>query len=126
MAEEPAAPAPEPSIASEDEAKAPPRPRNLYAYVKRAWKNPRTGVVEETQWHRLVEWRRGPAFVRLDRARELGYRAKQGYVVVRARVRRGGRRKPHPMGGRKPKRRGLLKITMAKSIQRSAEEGGGK
>jgi len=128
MAEEPAAPAPEPSIASEDEAKAPPRPRNLYAYVKRAWRNPRTGVVEETQWHRLVEWRRGPAFVRLDRptridrARELGYRAKQGYVVVRARVRRGGRRKPHPMGGRKPKRRGLLKITMAKSIQRIAEE----
>ncbi len=76
----------------------------------------------------MVEWRRGNAFVRverptrIDRARELGYRAKQGYVVVRARVRRGGRRRPRPMGGRHPKRRGLVKITMAKSIQRIAEE----
>ncbi len=128
MADEQKAPEPEPSIAGEEERKAPARPRNLYAYVKKAWKNPQAGVVEETHWQRLIEWRRGPAFVRadrptrIDRARELGYRAKQGYVVVRARVRRGGRRKPHPMGGRKPKRRGLVKITMAKSIQRIAEE----
>src|SRR2546429_7104575 len=76
----------------------------------------------------MVEWRRGKPVVRrerptrVDRARELGYRAKQGYVVVRARVRRGGRRRPKPMGGRHPKRRGLVKITMAKSIQRIAEE----
>src|SRR2546427_11823318 len=129
MAEEtPKAPEPELSIAAEGEAKAPARPRNLYAFVKQAWKNPRSGVVKETHFARLVEWRRGLAFVRLerptriDRARELGYRAKQGYVVVRARVRRGGRRRPKPMGGRHPKRRGLVKITMAKSIQRIAEE----
>ena len=129
MAEEtPKAPEPELSIAAEGEAKAPARPRNLYAFVKQAWKNPRSGVVKETHFARLVEWRRGLAFVRverptrIDRARELGYRAKQGYVVVRARVRRGGRRRPKPMGGRHPKRRGLVKITMAKSIQRIAEE----
>jgi large subunit ribosomal protein L15e len=128
MAEEPKAPAPEPIIAGDEGAKEAPRPRNLYAFVKRAWKDPHSGVVEETHRQRLVEWRRGAAFVRverptrIDRARELGYRAKQGYIVVRARVRRGGRRKPHPMGGRKPKRRGLAKITMAKSIQRIAEE----
>ena len=77
---------------------------------------------------RQIEWRRGPSFVRvehplrIDRARELGFRAKPGDVVVRARVRRGGRRKPWPMGGRHPKRRGMNKITMAKSIQRMAEE----
>ena len=129
MAEEtPKAPEPELKIAAAGEAKAPARPRNLYAFVKQAWKNPRVGVVKETHFARLVEWRRGLAFVRLerptriDRARELGYRAKQGYVVVRARVRRGGRRRPKPMGGRHPKRRGLVKITMAKSIQRIAEE----
>jgi len=131
MVEEPQAPAPEPTIAGE-EAKAPPRPRNLYGYVKKAWKNPRSGVVKETHFQRLVEWRRGSAFVRmerptrLDRARELGYRAKPGFVIVRARVRRGGRRRPRPMGGRHPKRRGLAKITMAKSIQRIAEERTGK
>ncbi len=129
MAEEnPEAPAPELSIGADGEAKAPPRPRNLYAFVKQAWKNPRSGVVKETHFARMVEWRRGAAFVRIerptriDRARELGYRAKQGYIVVRARVRRGGRRRPSPMGGRHPKRRGLAKITMAKSIQRIAEE----
>lgn len=122
------APEPELGTPGEGEPKAPSRPRNLYGYVKRAWKNPHAGVVEETHWRRLVEWRRGPAFLRIerptriDRARELGYRAKPGYVVVRARVRRGGRRKPNPMGGRKPKRRGMRKITMAKSIQRIAEE----
>lgn len=128
MAEEQKAPAPEPSIAGEEAEKVPARPRNLYAYVKKAWKNPDEGVVQETHWARLVEWRRGGAFVRvdhptrIDRARELGYRAKQGYVIVRARVRRGGRRRPSPMGGRHPKRRGIVKITMAKSIQRIAEE----
>ena len=128
MADEEKAPIPEPGIAGEEEPKPPARPRNLYGYVKKAWKNPHEGVVEETHWARLVEWRRGTAIARvdrptrIDRARELGYRAKQGYVVVRVRVRRGGRRKPHPMGGRKPKRRGLLKITMGKSIQRIGEE----
>ena len=128
MAEEQKAPEAELSIGGEAPAKKPSRPRNLYAYVKQAWKNPHEGVVGETHWARLVDWRRGPAFARvehptrIDRARELGYRAKPGFIVVRARVRRGGRRKPRPMGGRHPKRRGLVKITMAKSIQRIAEE----
>ena len=127
MAKEQQAPPPELTIAGEEE-KAPPRPRNLYGYVKQAWKNPGSGVVKETHFQRLVEWRRSAAFVRierptrLDRARGLGYRAKPGFVLVRARVRRGGRRRPRPMGGRHPKRRGLVKITMAKSIQRIAEE----
>ena len=128
MAEEPKAPEPELSITGEEERKKPARPRNLYAYVKQAWKNPKGGVVGQTHFERMTGWRRGPAFVRvdhptrIDRARELGFRAKQGYVVVRARVRRGGRRRPNPMGGRHPKRRGMVKITMAKSIQRIAEE----
>ena len=59
---------------------------------------------------------------RLDRARSLGYRAKKGFVLVRTRVRRGGRRKSRFIGGRKPKRMGVNKITQAKSIQRIAEE----
>jgi len=116
------------SITGEDAEKAPKRPRNLYGYVRQAWKIPSKSYVKELAWRRQIEWRRGPSFVRvehplrIDRARELGYRAKPGYVVVRAKVRRGGRRKPWPMGGRHPKRRGMNKITMAKSIQRMAEE----
>src|SRR5436190_193649 len=114
MAEEtPKAPEPELTIGGE-EAKAPARPRNLYGYVKKAWRDHRGGVDQETYFQRMVEWRRGEAFVRIDRptrvdrARGLGYRAKQGYAIVRARVRRGGRRRPKPMGGRHPKGRGLM------------------
>jgi len=116
------------SITGEEAEKAPKRPRNLYGYIRQAWKIPSKSYVKELAWARQIEWRRGPSFVRvehplrIDRARELGFRAKPGYVVVRARVRRGGRRKPWPMGGRHPKRRGMNKITMAKSIQRMAEE----
>jgi len=127
MAEEKPA-APPPSITVGEAEKVPIRPRNLYGYVRQAWKNPRKSFLKDVTWARQVEWRRGPSFARvehptrIDRARELGYRAKSGYVVVRARVRRGGLRKPWPMGGRHPKRRGMNKITMAKSIQRIAEE----
>jgi len=77
---------------------------------------------------RLSEWRRGPAVQRLDgptkpaRARALGYKAKQGVIVVRVRVRRGGRRKPRPSRGRRPKRMGVLKIVPKKNIQLMAEE----
>ncbi len=116
------------SITGEETEKAPKRPRNLYGYVRQAWKVPSKSYVKELAWARQIEWRRGPSFVRvehptrIDRARELGFRAKPGFVVVRARVRRGGRRKPWPMGGRHPKRRGMNKITMGKSIQRMAEE----
>lgn len=77
---------------------------------------------------RMREWRKGPAVVRiekptkLDRARALGYKAKQGVVVARVRVRKGGRRKPRPSKGRKPKHMGVRKLTPAKSIKLIAEE----
>jgi large subunit ribosomal protein L15e len=35
---------------------------------------------------------------RPDKARRLGYKAKQGYVVYRVRVRRGGRKRPVAKG----------------------------
>jgi ribosomal protein L15E len=35
---------------------------------------------------------------RPDKARRLGYKAKQGYVIYRVRVRRGGRKKPVAKG----------------------------
>lgn len=35
---------------------------------------------------------------RPDKARRLGYKAKQGFVIYRVRVRRGGRKRPVPKG----------------------------
>ena len=77
---------------------------------------------------RVIRWRRQPSIVRidkptrLDRARRLGYKAKSGFVMVRARVRRGGRRKPRPKMGRRQKRMGVKKYTPAKSLKLIAEE----
>ncbi|MDI6642933.1 MAG: 50S ribosomal protein L15e [Candidatus Hodarchaeaceae archaeon] len=77
---------------------------------------------------RMREWRREPVIVRVEhptklaRARALGYKAKQGIIVVRTRVRKGGRRKVRPTRGRRPKRMGVSKIVPKKSIQLIAEE----
>ena len=73
-------------------------------------------------------WRRAGSIVRLDhptridRARALGYRAKQGIAVARVKVRRGGRRRSRFIRARRSARMGKNRITQAKSIQRIAEE----
>jgi large subunit ribosomal protein L15e len=119
---------PEEELEEEEEEEKKKRPRTLYQHVREAWKTPSDSYVKDLQWERMIEWRKGEAFVRIDkptridRARALGYKAKQGYVLVRARVRRGGMRKRTIKGGRRPKRKGITKITMGKSIQRIAEE----
>jgi large subunit ribosomal protein L15e len=102
--------------------------KSVYSYIGDAWKQPGKGETKELNWRRKIEWRKGNSFVRvekptrLDRARSLGYKAKTGYIVVRARVRRGGLRNPTIRTGRRAKRMGTKKLTMAKSIQRIAEE----
>jgi len=101
--------------------------KGLYHYLRLAWKRPDTGF-GSPQWHRLLEWRKGSSIVRVrrptrpDRARALGYKAKQGFIIVRVRVRRGSMRKPRPRSGRKPKGLGVSKITPRKNLQRIAEE----
>jgi len=101
--------------------------KNMYDYVREQWKKPDTSYQSPLK-NRLIQWRKEESFtrverpLRIDRARSLGYKAKQGYIVVRARVRRGGLRKHKIKGGRKPSSKGMKKITAAKSIQRIAEE----
>jgi large subunit ribosomal protein L15e len=100
----------------------------MYKYLKDAWKRPESSYVKEMMLERAILWRKQPSVVRVekptrvDRARSLGYKAKKGFVVVRARVRRGGRRKLRPVLGRRQKRMGITKFTPAKSIQLIAEE----
>ncbi len=77
---------------------------------------------------RLIVWRKQASIVRLERptrlgrARSLGYKAKQGYIVVRVRTGRGPREKPRPRMGRKPRSLGVRKYTPQKSRQWIAEE----
>ncbi len=76
---------------------------------------------------RVVEWRRQPAVVRLERpsrpirARRLGYKAKQGVIVVRMRVGTGGMRRKRPRGGRRPKHLGVTRIKADVSMRQVAE-----
>ena len=103
-----------------------------YKYIAEAWSKPEKSYVDELMRQRLIEWRKQPTIIRienptrLDRARKLGYKAKQGFVVARTRVRRGGLRKQRPKAGRRPKRMGVAKFKPGKSIRLIAEERVGK
>ncbi len=76
---------------------------------------------------KAIEWRKQNALVRITRpsriqkARRLGYKAKQGIVVIRMRVGRGNMRKQRPVAGRRPKHLGVVRIKPALSMQRVAE-----
>jgi len=100
----------------------------MYKYLRDAWKRPKDSYVQDVMRERAIIWRRQPSVVRvdnptrLDRARSLGYKAKKGFVVVRSRVTRGGRRKLRPVLGRRQKRMGVTKFTPAKSRRLIAEE----
>ncbi|GAB7358794.1 hypothetical protein MBLNU230_g4019t1 [Neophaeotheca triangularis] len=61
---------------------------------------------------------------RPDKARRLGYKAKQGYVIYRARVRRGGRKRPAPKGATygKPTNQGINQLKYQRSLKSTAEE----
>ena len=91
--------------------------KSMYSYIADAW-----------NYERRIQWRKEENFcrierpTRLDRARALGYKAKQGYVVVRARVRKGSFQKRAIVTGRRAKRKGINQITVGKSLQRMAEE----
>ncbi len=98
----------------------------LYKYIKEAWKKPRENQGEAFK-QKLMEWRRDPVTLviqhptRLDRARSVGYRAKQGYIIVRQRVMRGGHIRPDFSGGRRPKRY-TQRLDLRKNYQQVAEE----
>ena len=76
---------------------------------------------------KAVLWRKQNALTRIDRpsriarARRLGYKAKQGIIVVRMRVGAGGMRKQRPTGGRRPKHLGVTRIKAAVSMKQVAE-----
>jgi len=76
---------------------------------------------------KAVLWRKQNALTRIDRpsriarARRLGYKAKQGIIVIRMRVGTGGMRKQRPRGGRRPKHLGVTKIKADVSMKQVAE-----
>jgi len=101
------------------------RKMSLYKHIRESWKNP-SPEYSAILKNRLIQWRKEPVTVRierptrLDRARAIGYRAKPGIIMVRQRVMRGGRKKLQIRNGRRPKRYGRKK-TLNMSYQYVAE-----
>jgi large subunit ribosomal protein L15e len=98
----------------------------MYKYLKALWKRP-AEQMGDIYKKKLVQWRSEPVVTkvetptRLDRARSLGYTAKQGVIVARVKVVRGGRKTPQVAGGRRPRRAGRF-FTLNKPKQQVAEE----
>merc|ERR1712025_520777 len=63
------------------------------------WRKKQSDVMRFLQRVRTWEFRQLPAIhrasrpTRADKARKLGYKAKQGYLIYRVRVKRGGRKR---------------------------------
>ena len=76
---------------------------------------------------KAVIWRNQNAVTRVEkpsriaRARRLGYKAKQGIIVIRMRVGTGGMRKQRPRSGRRPKHLGVTKIKADVSMKQVSE-----
>jgi large subunit ribosomal protein L15e len=102
--------------------------KSAYRYMASSFRQTMGDEGADRRHDRLLAWRREHTVTRLehptrlDRARAVGYRAKGGYVVVRVRVRRGGQGKRAIIAGRRPKHKGVLQMTLAKSLRRIAEE----
>jgi large subunit ribosomal protein L15e len=76
---------------------------------------------------RVVGWRKENAVTRIEkpsriqRARRLGYKAKQGIVVIRMRVGTGGMRKQRPVAGRRQKHLGVVHIKADDNMKKFSE-----
>jgi large subunit ribosomal protein L15e len=98
----------------------------MHSYMAQTWLQRWKENSDELK-SRVIAWRTEPTIhridrpSRLDRARKLGYKAKQGIVVIRIRVRRGGMRKQRPVAGRRPKHIGVVHIKQDISMRKVAE-----
>jgi len=101
-----------------------------YKYVEELWKKKQSDVVRFLLRVRCWEYRHLPGIYRLnkpsrpDKARRMGFKAKQGYVIYRVRVRRGGRKRPVPKGQvyGKPVNQGITQLKAKRNLRNVAEE----
>lgn len=98
----------------------------MYGQMKQSFQSEykqRSDIYKE----RTVQWNSEPSVNRIEkptniaRARELGYKAKPGVVVVRVKIVKGKRKRDNWGGGRKPSKSGRF-FSMQKSLQSIAEE----
>jgi len=101
-----------------------------YKYLEELWKKKQSDVMRFLSRVRTWEFRQLPAIhraahpTRPDKARRLGYKAKQGFVVYRVRIKRGGRKRKVSKGicYGKPSTSGVKKIKASRNLKSVAEE----
>jgi large subunit ribosomal protein L15e len=101
---------------------------SYYQYAADQYRGEASERMEELWKERLVEWRDQESIVKTDgptrvpKARELGYKAKRGFSVVRSRVPKGNTKRTRMRAGRRPKRSGQTRFHPKKSKQVIAEQ----
>jgi large subunit ribosomal protein L15e len=101
-----------------------------YKYMEELWRHKQSDALRFLLRVRAWEYRQRPNIVscnrpsRTDKAHRLGYKAKQGFVIVRAGVRRGGRKRQNHRGmvWGKPKHQGINQLKFERNLQSVAEE----
>merc|ERR1712230_283718 len=101
-----------------------------YKYMEELYKKKQSDVLRFLLRVRCWEYRQLPVVHRAtkpsrpDKARRLGYKAKQGFVIYRIRVRRGGRKRPNYKGVvyGKPVHRGINHLKWERNHRSLAEE----
>merc|ERR1711979_1051 len=100
-----------------------------YKYMNEIWRKKQSETMRYLQRVRVWQYRnlntihRASKPTRPEKARRLGYKATQGFVVYRIKIRRGGRKKPVPKGATmgKPVHQGVF-MQFARRLQSVAEE----
>lgn len=101
-----------------------------YKYLEEMWRKKQSDVMRFLARMRNWEFRQLPAVhrasrpTRADKARKLGYKAKQGYMIYRVRVKRGGRKRRVAKGivYGKPTNQGVNKLKAKRNLRSIAEE----
>lgn len=101
-----------------------------YKYLEELWRKKQSDVLRFVLRMRSWEYRQLPVIhkvhrpSRVDKARKLGYKSKQGYVIYRIRIRRGGRKRPVSKGivYGKPVNQGINQLKPNRSHRAIAEE----
>lgn len=100
---------------------------SYYKYAREQYEQPKENLDELWQ-ERLVEWRDQESIVKTDnptripKARQLGYKAKEGFHIVRSRITKGNTKRKRLTAGRRPKRTGQNRFSPKKSKRVIAEQ----
>lgn len=100
-----------------------------YKYIQEMWRKKQSDTmrfllrVRTWQYRQMAAVVRAPRPTRPEKARRMGYKAKQGYVIYRVRVRRGGRKRPVCKGQTygKPKTHGVNELKWERNHRSMAE-----